>query len=359
MRRFHLLTVARVERETEDSVRVSLEVPPELREEFRFLPGQHLPLQIMLDGRKIRRTYSICSLPGQWPLEIGVRTQPGGLFSEYVAANLAAGTTLESMPPFGQFHPAPDAAVPQTRIAFAAGSGITPILSILRTTLEAGPASRFILFYGNRRQRSTMFIEDLFALKNRFPERLLLHFLFSREEQEFPVMSGRLDASKVRELWEAFCVNLQPSEAFICGPDTMIDTVSETLADLGMDRSAIHVERYGAPRKRRALESPVDALPQSREHLARVTVIMDGHEKSFDMNAADPNIVDAAAEHGIELPYSCKGGVCATCRTWLRQGEVRMKTNYGLEPWEVGKGFVLACQSYPLTDKVVLDYDKV
>jgi ring-1,2-phenylacetyl-CoA epoxidase subunit PaaE len=359
VRRFHTLTVARVERETEDSMRLSLEVPPDLRDEFRFLPGQHLPLQIMLDGRKIRRTYSICSLPGQWPLEIGVRTQPGGLFSEYVASKLSAGATLEAMPPFGQFHPALNSAVPKTRVAFAAGSGITPILSILRTTLEAESASRFVLFYGNRRQRSAMFIEDLFALKNRFPERLQLHFLFSREEQEFPVMSGRMDASKVRELWEAFCAHLQPDEAFICGPDTMIDTVGATLADLGMGESAIHVERYGVPRKRRATEPAIEAAPERREHLARITVVMDGHEKSFDMNAADPNIVDAAAGRGIELPYSCKGGVCATCRTWLREGEVRMKTNYGLEPWEVDKGFVLACQSYPLTDKVVLDYDKL
>jgi ring-1,2-phenylacetyl-CoA epoxidase subunit PaaE len=358
MRRFHTLTVARVERETDDAVRVSLEVPPELRAEFHFLPGQHLPLQVVLDGRKIRRTYSICSVPGEWPLEIGVRRQPGGVFSQFVASGLAAGATIEAMPPFGQFHATANAAASKNRVAFAAGSGITPILSILRTTLEAEPRSRFILFYGNRRQRSTMFIEDLYALKNRFPERLQLNFLFSREEQEFPVMSGRLDAPKIRELWQAFCTDLQPDEAFICGPDTMIDTVSETLAELGMDRSAIQVERYGVPR-RRAQELPVEVVQEGTDHLASVTVIMDGHEKSFDMSTASPNIVDAAAERGIELPYSCKGGVCATCRTWLREGKVRMKTNYGLEPWEVEQGFVLACQSYPLTDAVVLDYDKV
>jgi ring-1,2-phenylacetyl-CoA epoxidase subunit PaaE len=358
MRRFHTLTVARVERETEDSMRVSLDVPPELREEFRFAPGQHLPLQVVLDGRKIRRTYSICSVPGQWPLEIGVRRQPGGVFSQYVASGLKAGAAIEAMPPFGQFHPAADAPGGKTRVAFTAGSGITPILSILRTTLEAEPASRFILFYGNRQQRSTMFIEDLYALKNRFPERLQLNFVFSREEQEFPVMSGRLDAPKIRELWQAFCANLKPVEAFVCGPDTMIDTVSEALADLGMDTSAIHVERYGAPR-RRMPERSAEPAPEVEDCLASITVVMDGHEKTFDMSAASPNIVDAAAERGIELPYSCKGGVCATCRTWLREGEVRMKTNYGLEPWEVEQGFVLACQSYPLTDTVVLDYDKV
>jgi ring-1,2-phenylacetyl-CoA epoxidase subunit PaaE len=203
-----------------------------------------------------------------------------------------------------------------------------------------------------------MFIEDLYALKNRFPDRLQLNFLFSQEEQEFPVMRGRLDSQKVRELWQAFCVTCMPREAFVCGPDTMIDTVSQTLTELGMAGTAIHVERYGVPRLRRTQAEPA-AAGQDREHLAKVTVIMDGHKKSFDMSAASRNIVDAAAEHGIELPYSCKGGVCATCRTWLREGQVRMHANYGLEPWETDKGFVLACQSYPLTDSVVLDYDKV
>jgi ring-1,2-phenylacetyl-CoA epoxidase subunit PaaE len=357
MRRFHPLIVARIERETEDSMRVGLDVPPELHEEFRFLPGQHLPLQAVLNGRKVRRTYSICSMPGQWPLEIGVRVQPGGLFSEFVAAELSVGSPLEVMPPFGQFHADPDAAGARNRVAFAAGSGITPILSILRTTLETEPRSRFMLFYGNRRQRTTMFIEDLYALKNRFPERLQLFFLFSQEDQEFPVMSGRLDAQKVRELWQLFCSRFRPDEAFVCGPDTMIDTVSDTLTDLGMPAGSIRVERYGVPRRRR---TPPPALVRgSEESVASITVIMDGHEKTFDMPASSPNIVDAAGKHGIELPYSCKGGVCATCRTWLREGQIRMNANFGLEPWEVEKGFVLACQSRPLTDRVVLDYDKV
>jgi ring-1,2-phenylacetyl-CoA epoxidase subunit PaaE len=357
MRRFHSLTVARVERETEDSVRVCLEVPPELREQFRFLPGQHLPVQLVLSGSKVRRTYSICSAPGHWPLEIGIRVQPGGLFSEFVASKLSVGSVLEAMPPFGQFHADPEAGS-RTRVAFAAGSGITPILSILRTTLETEPQSRFMLFYGNRRQRTTMFIEDLYALKNRFPERLQLFFLFSQEDQEFPVMRGRLDAEKVRELWAVFCSRVRPDEVFICGPGTMIDTVSTALTGLGMEPRSMHSERYGVPRLRPSARVPAP-VEGSEERVASVTVIMDGHQKTFDMAATSSNVVDAAAQHGIELPYSCKGGVCATCRTWLREGQVRMKANFGLEPWEVEKGFVLACQSYPLTDKVVLDYDKV
>jgi ring-1,2-phenylacetyl-CoA epoxidase subunit PaaE len=356
MRQYHPLVIERVERETADSVRVVLAVPESLRQAFAFVPGQHLPVQATIDGKRLRRTYSICSAPGRLPLEIGVRVQPGGLFSGFVGGRLAAGDRLEAMPPFGRFHADLDPAASKTRVAFAAGSGITPVLSILRATLEQEPKSRFVLFYGNLRQRTTMFIEDLYALKNRFPERLQLYFVFSREEQEFPIFSGRLDADKARELYRTFCAGLEPAEAFICGPDTMIDAVRTVLAEEGMDTAAIHSERYGAPVKRQVSAA---APAKSAAHLADVTVVMDGHRKTFEMTTDDPNIVDAAAEHGIELPYSCKGGVCATCRTRVLEGEVRMETNYALEDWEVERGYVLACQSRPLTPLVVLDYDDI
>ncbi len=358
MRQYHPLTVERIERETEDAVRVSLGVPEALREEFAFLPGQHLPVQATVDGKRLRRTYSICSVPGRLPLQIGVRLQPGGQFSGFVGGRLNAGDALEAMPPFGRFHADIDPAAAGTYLAVAAGSGITPVLSILRATLEQEPGSRFILFYGNRRQRTTMFIEDLYALKNRFPERLQLYFVFSREEQEFPIFSGRLDAGKVRELYRTFCAGLDPDDAFICGPDTMIDDVRAVLEGEGLAASAIHTERYGVPQKRKYPESP--RVPEKgAAHLADITVVMDGHRKRFAMTAEDDNIVDAAAVHGIELPYSCKAGVCATCRTRVLEGEVRMATNHALEDWEVERGFVLACQSTPLTPLVVLDYDDI
>jgi len=350
------LTVSELQHETPDSVRVALSVPDDIREEFEFLPGQHLPMQISLDDKPVRRTYSICSVPGELPLQIGVRVQPGGQFSEYVAKEMKVGDELEVMPPFGQFHADIDPECARTYLAFAAGSGITPILSIMRTTLENEPQSRFVLFYGNRRQRTTMFIDDLYALKNRFPERLQLYFLFSQEEQEFDVFSGRLDGKKVPELYETFCAGLEPDEAYVCGPNTMIENVKSALVGVGMDDSNIHIERFGAPRKGGGKKTRDAAA--STEKSATVDVIMDGHRKSFDMPADGGNIVDAAALQGIELPYSCKGGVCATCRTHVRDGEVRMATNYGLEPWEVEKGFVLACQSVPVTDKVTIDYDK-
>lgn len=355
MRKFHSLTVSDKRNETTDSVRISLQVPEDAQREFEFLPGQHLPIQIEVDGRPVRRTYSICSTPGAGVLEIGVRIQPAGLFSGFVADQLQTGDILQVMPPFGQFHASIDPANEKSYLAFASGSGITPIISIVSSTLQQEPGSRFLLFYGNRRQNTTMFIEDLSALKNRFPERLQLYFLFTREEQEYPIFSGRLDDKKTSELYRTFCSGLQPDEAFICGPDTMIQSVRTALARLGMDDECMRVERYGAPGKR--TPATANEVPAS-EHDCTVTVIMDGHKKSFPMSSEGTNIVDAAAVQGIELPFSCKGGVCATCRTHVRDGEVRMDSNYGLEPWELEKGYVLACQSHPLTDKVTLDYDK-
>lgn len=355
MRKFHSLTVSDKSNETSDSVRVTLQVPGELKDEFDFLPGQHLPIQIEVDGKPVRRTYSICSTPGNGVLQLGIRIQPGGIFSSYVADTLQAGDTLKVMPPFGQFHASIDPARKKTCLAFAAGSGITPILSIVKATLEQESQSRYLLFYGNRRQNTTMFIEDLYALKNRFPERLQLFFLFTREEQEYPVFSGRLDGDKVRELYRIFCAGLEPDEAFICGPDTMTDSIRETLIELCMDVSAIHAERFGAPRRKPAGQQ---GAAKAEEHDCLVTVVMDGHNKSFHMSSEGLNIVDAAAAQGIELPYSCKGGVCATCRTHVRAGRVRMEANYGLESWEIEEGFVLACQSHPVTDKLTLDYDK-
>jgi len=356
MRKFHALTVSEKRNETADSVRLSLQVPDDVQSEFEFLPGQHLPIQIEIDDKPVRRTYSICSVPGAWPLEIGIRIQPDGRFSGFVAEQLQAGDVLQVMPPFGQFHASIDPANEKTYLAFASGSGITPIISIMTATLEQEPGSRFLLFYGNRRQNTTMFIDDLYALKNSFPERLQLYFLFTREEQEYPIFSGRLDGEKTAELYKTFCNGLEPDEAFICGPDTMIDSVRNALLELNMNDDVIHVERYGAPRKK-PVASPAETATGEQDR--KITIIMDGHKKSFQMSSEGGSILDAAAEHGIELPFSCKGGVCATCRTHVREGEVRMDSNYGLEPWEVEKGYVLACQSHPVSDGVTLDYDKI
>jgi len=359
MKKFHSLVVASKQQETRDSVRIALDVPQDLREEYAFHAGQHLPIQIERDGKKIRRTYSICSEQGEWPLQIGVRVQAGGQFSEYAANVLNADDSLDVMPPNGQFHAVLDRKHEKQYLAVAAGSGITPVLSIIATVLREEPLSRFALFYGNRTQSSTMFIDDLYALKNRYPDRLQLHFLFSREEQEFEIAAGRLDDDKVRELCTHFCSGSPPDEAFVCGPDTMINTVTVTLIDLGMPAENVHAERFGARRKG-AGNKVTDTLIRDKVTgtVSTVTVLMDGHKKTFEMLRDGSNIVDAAAQQGIELPFSCKGGVCATCRTHVNKGEVEMSTNYGLEPWEVEKGFILACQSTPVSDEVLLDYDK-
>lgn len=353
MRQFHALQVVTKTPEAADAVRIALEVPDALRDEFVFLPGQHLPIQIERDGKKIRRTYSICSPAGQWPLEIGVRVQPGGAFSEYAANELVVGDTLDVMPPNGRFHLPAEHEEGGFHLAVAAGSGITPILSIIASLLQGDTTSRVALFYGNRRQSTTMFIEDLYALKNRYPDRLQLHFLLSREEQEFEVASGRLDADKLGELYGRFCAGVEVDAAWICGPDTMIESVTGALVRLGLPADSVHAERFGAVRK--TTPAPV---AEADGDAVEITVIMDGHRKTFSMRRSATSIVEAAAEQGVELPYSCKGGVCATCRTHVRKGKVEMALNYGLEPWEVEKGYVLACQSRPLSDEVLLDYDK-
>ena len=355
MKQFQPLTIQRIEHEAADSVRIALAVPPEHEAEYEFRPGQHLPFEITIAGRKLRRTYSICSGVDDCPLEIGIRVQPGGAFSEHAANRLSVGDTLDAMPPAGHFHVDLDKANAKDYLGFAAGSGITPILSMVKSVLETEPYSRFVLFYGNRKQATTMFIEDLYALKNRYPERLQLHFVFSREEQEFPIAAGRLDADKVRELYTHFCAGLEPAEAFVCGPDTMIREVTDALVALGLPADHVHSERFGVPREAAASGPVAVAKPA---HQATVTIIMDGHKKSFDMHLDDDNIVDAAAHNGIDLPYSCKGGVCATCRCHVREGEVTMTANFGLEPWEVEAGYVLACQSRPVSDSILLDYDK-
>ena len=355
MKQFNPLTIDEIRHETRDSVRIRLGVPAGLQSRYAFLPGQHLPLQLLVDGQKLRRTYSICSAVGA-PLEIGVRIQPGGKFSTFAASTLAVGDCIDAMPPTGQFFTSLDAGNAKDYVGFAAGSGITPILSMIKSILGTEPGSRFILFYGNRMQSTTMFIDDLFALKNLYMDRLQLNFVFSREEQEFQPMAGRLDGDKVRELYRHFGAGLRATDCFVCGPDTMIADVTGALLDLGMPAAHVHSERFGVPRKSAA--APAGIARMAAEH-ARITVIMDGHQKSFDMQPDDANIVDAAAAHGIELPYSCKGGVCATCRCHVREGEVTMETNYGLEPWEVEKGFVLACQSRPVSESVILDYDKL
>ncbi|HEY7639841.1 MAG TPA: 2Fe-2S iron-sulfur cluster-binding protein [Steroidobacteraceae bacterium] len=356
---YHPLKIAEVRPEGSDAVCVTLDVPDELRDTFRFAPGQHIGVRAAIDGQEVRRTYSICSATDERHLRIGVRLHERGSMSGHLGRKLRTGDTLEVLPPTGRFILTPDAKAARTYCAFAGGSGITPILGIIKNVLRHEPNSRFQLFYGNRTTASIMFAEELLALKDRYPQRLSLYFLMSREPQDVELFNGRLDAAKVtvlgRELFEARDID----GFFLCGPDTMIDSVREGLLGLGVEQSKIHSEHFLSEGVR-LKPDPHQAKPQQAEDKAQtqVTVVMDGRRRSFAMANDGTTVLEAAEEAGLELPYSCRAGVCSTCRTRVVRGAVTMMTNYALEPWEVEAGYVLCCQALPAATELELTYDE-
>jgi ring-1,2-phenylacetyl-CoA epoxidase subunit PaaE len=353
--RFHRLTVASVARETRDAVVVALDVPPGLRDAFTWRAGQHLTVKATVDGEDLRRSYSICSAEGE-RLRIAVKRAPGGLFSTWANAALRPGDTLEVTPPMGHFGVAIDPHAAHRYVGFAAGSGITPLVSIVRSVLVAEPRSRFTLFYGNRASGSVMFRDELAALKDRFLDRFGLVHVLSREAQDVELLHGRIDAARTGALLDRFAPPGVPDGVFLCGPDGMMAAVSATLAARGVPGSRIRIERFAA------------SIPQ-HTHVARplaeadardcaVTVIQDGVRRSYTLAIGDDNLLDAGLRAGVELPYSCKGGVCSTCRCRLLEGEVDMDVNFALEDYELERGFILACQSYPVTPAIVVDFDQ-
>jgi ring-1,2-phenylacetyl-CoA epoxidase subunit PaaE len=354
MSRFHELPILDVRRETADAVSVALGVPPECADAFRFEPGQYLTLRATIDGEEVRRPYSICAGVDDRVLRVGIKKVPGGRFSTYANVVLRPGMTLSVMPPLGKFRwLAPEkGTVGRVHAGFAAGSGITPVLSIAKSVLSRAPTDRFTLFYGNRSQADIMFLEELSDLKDRYLERFRVLYLFSRETTDVDVLQGRLDGAKVSALAEAGTFSPAALDmAYVCGPGDMIDSVERGLTALGVDPGRIRAERFtpSAPAPRAVLQ----AVP--RKGLA-VEAVLDGVQRKFDV-LADENVISAAARQNIELPYSCAGGMCCTCRCRVVEGEVDMATNYSLEPWELEAGFVLACQSRPKTERVVLDFD--
>jgi ring-1,2-phenylacetyl-CoA epoxidase subunit PaaE len=359
---YHPLKIAEVRPEGSDAVCVTLDVPDPLRDTFRFAPGQHIGVRATIDGQEVRRTYSICSATDDRHLRIGVRLHERGSMSGHLGRQLRPGDTLEVLPPTGRFILTPDAsAAARTYCAFAAGSGITPILGIIRNGLRHEPASRFLLFYGNRTTASIMFAEELLALKDQHPQRLSLYFLMSREPQDVELFNGRLDAAKVavlgRELFEPRDVD----GYFLCGPDTMIDSVREGLLALGVEQARIHSEHFTSDAKRVSTPAREDAVapkPDLQKAQTQVTVVMDGRRRSFAMASDGTTVLEAAEQAGLELPYSCRAGVCSTCRTRVVRGAVTMMTNYALEPWEVEAGYVLCCQALPDAPELELTYDE-
>jgi ring-1,2-phenylacetyl-CoA epoxidase subunit PaaE len=352
---FHPLRVRAVRPDAGDALIVSFDVPPDLSERFCFTPGQYLTLRHDIGGREERRSYSICAALDDGELRVGVRLVPGGVFSGWLHDTLKAGDALDVMPPQGRFTTPIDAAAKRHLLGIAGGSGITPILSIAKTVLERERLSRFTLVYGNRRSGSTMFKEELEDLKNRFVTRLAIYPVFSREQVDAPLNMGRLDRAKIGELLRTVIDARAIDAAFVCGPFGMNDEAEAALRDAGVAPEKIHIERFGIPPS--AEEAALHRPKPGDARNARVTVVRDGLTREIEFLPDDPSILDAAARCGMDVPYSCKSGVCGTCRAKLVDGRVRMDRNFALEKGDLEAGFVLTCQSHPLTPQVTVSFD--
>lgn len=357
----HELFVKRVMPEAAGAAVVTLAVPPHLRDTYDFAPGQFLTLRTTIDGTAVRRSYSICSSRAHYrrtqELQVGIKPVEGGVFSRWAANELRAGDVLDVMPPEGRF--TPRVAGARHRVGFCAGSGITPVLSIIASTLEEDPLSRFTLVYGNQRLSTIMFSEALQDLKDRYPARLTLIHLLSRQPQEVALLNGRLDEAKVAALLATLVPVHSIDEAFICGPEGMISATEQALRAAGLDADRIHTERFFSadtvdPSPRR---TPRSAEAAQTAPAIALDVVLDGKTHHLGMGAED-RVLDAALDAGLDLPYSCKGGVCCTCRARVLEGQVAMDKNFTLQPWEIDKGFVLTCQARALSPRVVVSYDE-
>ena len=352
--RFYPLTIADRRLETPDAVSLAFAVPARLERAYAFLPGQYLTLRSTIDGEDIRRSYSICSGLDDGELRVVVKRVEGGVFSNFVHDNLKPGDQIEVMTPAGQFI-LPSAAGPRTIVAVAAGSGITPVMAHLKTVLAHEPDSRFVLLYGNRTGRDIIFAEALAGLKDRYLGRFALTHVLSREMQELPVLHGRLDRARIELLLRGVPAI---DHALICGPAGMMDEAAFVFAALGLPPERVHRE-YFTPGEggRRAPPAAHPATPAAKP-VAVAEVIIDGRHHEVPLPAG-VSVIDAASAQGLELPFSCKGGMCCSCRARLVEGKAEMAVNYSLQPWEIVAGFILTCQLRPLTPRLVLDYDAV
>ncbi len=357
MPKFNKLKIKEVRKETEDCVSIAFELPEELQPEYRFTQGQHLTLKKEIEGEELRRSYSICASPFDQELRIAVKRIPEGRFSTFANEELKVGDALEVMAPMGRFYTELDPENEKNYVAFAAGSGITPIMSIMRAVLQREPKSEFTLFYGNREVDSIIFREQIEGLKNEYMDRLSVHHILSREQTGSELFTGRIDEEKCR----AFCRHLIGPEAvdefFLCGPESMIHAIRDTLMDMGVSRRKIHFELFTAGLNGKAKKVAREEQRKPTADVdARVEITLDGSTLEFPLSSGD-SILDAAQKAGADLPFACKGGVCATCRAKLVEGTVDMDVNYALEPDELEAGYILTCQAHPQTDKVVVDFD--
>lgn len=353
---FHELTVADIQPSTDHAVVVVFDVPSALTETFRFTPGQYLTLRADIDGEDVRRSYSLCSRPGEAP-RVGIKKVEGGRFSTFANERLQVGDRLQVMPPSGRFVVDDEGEAPKHHVAFAAGSGITPIWSIFTYVLETRPQDRFTLIYGNRALSEVMFIDDLHAEKNKHLDRVRIIHCMSREAMDAPLFEGRIDGSKVVALSEAGLLEAADVDvAYVCGPGSMIDEVSAGLEKMGVPSDSVRAERFTAAGVPPA-QAPALAEQAPGADAVAVEVVLDGHRRSFAWTKSG-SVIEAAASAGIDLPWSCKGGMCSTCRCKVISGEAAMTVNYSLEPWELERGYMLACQAEPRSQKLVLDFDE-
>lgn len=368
---FRALTIEDIRRETADCVSIAFTVPPELKEEFSFHQGQNVTVRLTINGQEVRRSYSICSSPLDGELRIAVKKVQSGVFSTYANDQLQKGHTLEVLPPTGKFYTELNAQNRKHYLAFAAGSGITPVLSLIKTTLALEPGSSYTLVYGNRQRQSILFREDLEALKNRYIQRLSIHHILSREQMDIPLNQGRIDVQKCEQLCGRLIDLSTVDEVFLCGPAEMIFTVRDWLHQQGLDHKNIHFELFqtqtgepgvgkeltGKSPEARLASGPAREGAIENDKVSQVTVRLDGISYDFNLPYEGGSVLDAALMEGADLPFACKGGVCCTCRAKLIEGNVEMDVNYALEADEVAAGFILTCQSHPRSEKVVIDFD--
>jgi len=351
---FRKLKVRDLRRETADTVSISFEIPENERETFRFKQGQYLTLKTAINGEEVRRSYSICTGTQENDLRVAVKQVENGVFSTWANTQLKVGDTMEVMPPQGNFFTELSPENEKTYVAFTAGSGITPVMSILRSTLHQEPYSRFILFYGNRSFDTIIFREQLEELKNLYPDRLSVHHILSRESLGSELFKGRLDAAKCKRFGQFFFAPKEVDAFFLCGPEEMVFEIKDLLPELGANPKHIHFELFTASGLK---NKPVASTAPKESFEASITVIQDGAQFDFSLPSDGSTLLDAAMRAGADLPFSCKGGVCSTCKARIMEGKVEMTLNYGLEPDEVEMGYVLTCQAHPVTKRVVVSFD--
>jgi ring-1,2-phenylacetyl-CoA epoxidase subunit PaaE len=352
---FHAVRVAEVVPETSEANSIRFDIPPELRERFAFKPGQHLTLRTTLGGEEVRRNYSLCTTPDENDWMVTVKRIGGGLFSNWVGDQLKAGDTVDVMPPHGSFTTDFDAGKSRHLVGIAGGSGITPVMSLLRSTLKYEPVSRFTLLYGNRDSSSVIFLEALAALKDKYLQRLEIYHFLDQEEQDIDLFNGMLDRARLDEAVPGLVPDLAEVDGwFICGPGPMMDAAEGVLLDRNVPKERIHIERFTADRPPGAVSREMAELEKQAEGVS-VSVTLDGRTRRVPFTAG--NILDSARASGLPAPFACKAGVCATCRAKVTKGKVEMAARYGLTDEEVEAGYVLTCQSVPLGDRVAVDYD--